>query len=303
MAPAESGGGWSLINLGELSKPATVLIEKISDAIGGIAKPWQMGRIAIAGARADIIRAKTRIEVSEMEERALARLVREQGKIQENIESIAGKAIPLLSETARPADVQNDWFAHIFDRCRLVSDDEMQCLWAHILAGETNNPGTFSKKTVDLVAAFDKADAQLFTKICTFSWKTDIESLLIYDENEVYTTAGISYPSIAHLEDMGLVKFESLGFATNGLPQEVMLSYGGRHIIIELPSGVYKSGVYSFNTGRVMFTQAGRQLASICESVKSEEYFKHVLQIWLNMGYVLSSHIVAQFNRSGPHAG
>ena len=29
----------SLINLGDLSKPATVLVEKISDAIGGIFKP------------------------------------------------------------------------------------------------------------------------------------------------------------------------------------------------------------------------------------------------------------------------
>ena len=30
----------SLINLGELSKPATVLIEKISDAVGGVFKPY-----------------------------------------------------------------------------------------------------------------------------------------------------------------------------------------------------------------------------------------------------------------------
>jgi len=30
----------SLINLGELSKPATVMIEKISDAVGGVFKPY-----------------------------------------------------------------------------------------------------------------------------------------------------------------------------------------------------------------------------------------------------------------------
>ena len=30
----------SLINLGELSKPAAVLIEKISDAVGGVFKPY-----------------------------------------------------------------------------------------------------------------------------------------------------------------------------------------------------------------------------------------------------------------------
>ncbi len=42
--------GTSLVNIGELSKPATVLVEKISDAVGGIAKPWQIRRIAKAEA-------------------------------------------------------------------------------------------------------------------------------------------------------------------------------------------------------------------------------------------------------------
>jgi len=32
----------SLISMGELSKPATVLIEKISDGVGGVFKPHQV---------------------------------------------------------------------------------------------------------------------------------------------------------------------------------------------------------------------------------------------------------------------
>jgi hypothetical protein len=32
----------SLINIGELAKPATVLVEKISEAIGGYFKPYQI---------------------------------------------------------------------------------------------------------------------------------------------------------------------------------------------------------------------------------------------------------------------
>ena len=42
------GSNNSIVNLGDLSKPATVLIEKISDAIGGIFKPYQIKRIAKA---------------------------------------------------------------------------------------------------------------------------------------------------------------------------------------------------------------------------------------------------------------
>ncbi len=48
------GEGGGLINLGDLSKPVTVLIERVSDAVGGIAKPWQIKRIAKAETKADL---------------------------------------------------------------------------------------------------------------------------------------------------------------------------------------------------------------------------------------------------------
>jgi hypothetical protein len=51
------GNSNSIINLGDLAKPATVLVEKISDAIGGIFKPYQIRRIAQAEGEAEKIRA------------------------------------------------------------------------------------------------------------------------------------------------------------------------------------------------------------------------------------------------------
>ena len=62
----------SLVNVKDLagiSKPATALFNKVSNAVGGIAKPWQIERVAKAEAKAEIIRAEARIEISEMEER------------------------------------------------------------------------------------------------------------------------------------------------------------------------------------------------------------------------------------------
>ena len=46
----------------------------------------------------------------------------------------------------------------------------MQILWARVLAGEANAPGTYSKRTVNLLSDFDKSDAELFTKLCGFGW-------------------------------------------------------------------------------------------------------------------------------------
>jgi hypothetical protein len=95
---AETSG--SLINIGELSKPATVLIEKISDAIGGIFRPYQVRRIAQAEAEAEKIRAVAQIEVSQLQRRAVYRFFTEEAKRQVNIESIIQKALPLIGDAA-----------------------------------------------------------------------------------------------------------------------------------------------------------------------------------------------------------
>ena len=61
-----------------------------------------------------------------------------------NMESITEKAILHLNDDANPDAMENDWITNFFDKCRTVSDDDMQELWARILAGEANNPGAFS---------------------------------------------------------------------------------------------------------------------------------------------------------------
>src|ERR1041385_2413759 len=99
----------SLISLGELSKPATVLVEKISDAVGGIFKPSQIVRVAKAEAQADRVRAENQIEISDLQRRAFHRFLNEEAMNQENIEEITQKALPLLKEDSRPNEVDDDW--------------------------------------------------------------------------------------------------------------------------------------------------------------------------------------------------
>src|SRR5205823_8902682 len=118
--------GGALVNLGELSKPATVLIEKISDAIGAVFLPHQIKRVAKAEAEAEKIRVFTQIEINDIQQRALIRMIQDEGKKQENIEAISAKAIGDLEPSAKPEQLQNDWLSNFFDKCKLVSDQEMQ---------------------------------------------------------------------------------------------------------------------------------------------------------------------------------
>src|SRR5687768_4210652 len=158
--------GNSIINLGDLTKPATVLIEKIAEATGAVFRPYQIVRVAKAEAEADKIKALANIEISEPQQRGLQRFILEQGLQQENMESITAQTLPQLKEDAKPEEIEDDWLAKFFAECKLVSDGEMQSLWAKLLAGQANQPGTFSKRTIEFVSNLDKSDAQLFTNLC-----------------------------------------------------------------------------------------------------------------------------------------
>lgn len=279
-------GGSSLINLGDLSKPVTALIEKVSDAVGGVFRPYQINRVAKAEAEANKIKALADIEISEIEQRALQRLVHEEGKKQENIEEITADAAGQLNDDARPENIDNDWIADFFDKCRLVSDKEMQSLWSRLLAGEANKPGSYSKRTVALISNLDKADAQLFTNLLTFGWVIgDVVPLIYEEQHEIYNNKGINFNSLNHLGDLGLITFGNIsGFQKVKLPQIITVGYYRNTITVEFQAKENNS----LNIGKVILTKAGQQLAPVCGSAPSMEFMLFMLEKWQGFGYVTS---------------
>lgn len=273
----------SIINLGELSKPANTLIEKISDAIGGIFKPHQIRRVAQAEAQAEKIRAVAQIEVSELQRRALYRFMAEEAKKQHNIEAITQKALPEVTQEAASEKVEDDWITNFFDKCRLISDEEMQILWAKVLAGEANSPGKYSKRTVNLLSSLDKSDAQLFSQLCSFAvWISEAIPLVYNTEHDIYVQHGITFSALTHLESIGLIRFDPMGsFLWGGLNQKGYIPYYDKRLWIELP----KPNNNDFNVGKVMFSRAGQELAQICNSHSREGFEEYLKEKWRSLGY------------------
>jgi hypothetical protein len=279
--------GGPLINLGDISKPATVLIEKISDAVGAIFRPYQIRRIAHAEADASKIQALAQIEITELHQRALVRMIQEESKKQENIEAIVARALEDLKPDARPESLDNDWLAHFFDKCKLISNAEMQSLWARLLAGEANHPGTFSRKTVEFVAIMDKADAQTFTNLCRFAWFLGSVLPLIYDTDaEIYTKHGINFNTLNHLDSIGLISFNSItGFVRRRLPRTITIHYYGRPVNIEF----LKDQENELEIGRMVLTKIGQELAPICGSTPLEDFHQYVISHWVKQDLVVYS--------------
>jgi len=279
--------GSSLINVGELTKPATVLIEKISDALGGVFRPRQIVRVARAEAAAELIRAEADVKISEIQQRAVRRLVQEETKRQENIENVTRLALPLLNPAADASQIPDDWIVNFLDKCRLASDKDLQQLWSRILAGEANAPGSFSRRTVNALTSFDRSDAEYFTALCRACWllgdADDSVVPIVFDVSAaVYNAIGISFSSVTHLESIGLLQFETVaGFRQLRLAQRKTISYFGKHVTLCLP----REGDNELEIGRVLLTRMGIELAPICGATPDEDLFEYVVAHWNTKGY------------------
>jgi len=268
----------SLVNIGDLAKPVTALIEKIADATGVLYEPRRIRKRAKAESEVELIKAETQIGITILQRRALSRFVQEEGKKQENIEDITEEAIPLLNENSTPENIEDDWMANFFDKCRIVSDKEMKSIWSKVLAGEANTPNSFSKRTVNLLASLDKSDAELFTSLCGFSFFFGEVLPMVYDvENSIYNNAGINFSSLMHLESIGLINFSELGYLQKGNFKVLRIYYYGETFIIEFETEQENS----LEVGKVLLTQTGEQLAKICNSKPVDGFINYVIENWV----------------------
>ncbi|MFG0251742.1 MAG: DUF2806 domain-containing protein, partial [Phycisphaerales bacterium JB038] len=258
----------------DYSKPVSTLIEKISDALGGVFRPWQIRRVAHAEADAALIQARARIEVSDLEQRALIRFVQEQARNQENMEAIAERSFKYVSDSAKPEGVDEDWLAHFFDKCRLVSDDQMQELWARALAGEANLPGRYSRRSLSFMTTLGRNDAKAFAALCSFNWECMARVFTVIPNdlnNRFRPVGGLSFDLLTHLDQIGLITFEPLnGFYQDDLKPPMRVSYFGRTVMLQ-PTGDARCFV---DVGNVLLTKVGEELATLCQPEESDEIYQ-----------------------------
>lgn len=277
-----------LNNIGDLSRPVTTLIEKVSSAVGIIYEPTHLIRTARAEVAAEKIRALGRLEITELQQRGLERLIHQEGRKQANIEQITAQAAGLLPKDAEVEGLDEDWIAHFFKQCEIISDKQMQSLWAKLLSGEATRPGTFSKRTIDLVSSLDKKDAALFTTLCQFVWFLYSKPIaLIYGiKKEILSKYKITFYELNHLASIGLISLEPLrGYQRSELGKNIVLRYYDREALIEFPADENNM----ISAGHVLLTSVGEELAPICSSSPNYEYYDFVIQRLLASGRILSS--------------
>jgi Protein of unknown function (DUF2806) len=164
--------GPMIVLQGGFGRAAEKLADTIRHVIDVVIGPDRLRAKAQAEADSEVIRAKGRAEVQDIEARATARVHKREVRRQRNLESITRQALEALPppEQISEEPVSEDWTTRFFQESQDVSDEQMQQIWARILAGEIARPGSFAPRTLSAVRDLTKDDANLFVKLCEFAW-------------------------------------------------------------------------------------------------------------------------------------
>ena len=204
------------------------------------------------------------------------RIYHEVFREQQNIGDVLLEALPNLSESARPEDIDEDWLVNSMGHTRKVSDPDMRTLWARLLAGEADNPGSYSKKTVNILADMDKSTAISFTMHCKFACKVDgLRKLFIVPNylEPIFNSGRIDYYSLAALQALGLIEVSAVGgFSHLSDSRYTTIRYFDSAMILESNREI--------SVGQVSFTPFGSQLAALVQPICVPGFFDHLTNFY-----------------------
>jgi hypothetical protein len=282
----------------DLGPAAKALVEKIASATGTLYAPLGTILQAAADVSADKIKAEGETEVELVRRRGLERLAAEETKKQNNLEAIHGKTFQICLElgvgSATIEQMDEDWIVFHSEKARLVSDKEMQTLWARVMAGEAEVPGSFSKRTLEMLSVLEKTEAHLFTTVCRFvvGQNSEAISAILHPEPQldlptVYTELGVNSEALIHLTTIGLVHYTYPLVTANdrlydGPVVDVEYFEDCRTFVIS--KNDTRTGKYSIDFGVVSLTKVGRQLAGIAGAEPVEGFFDFLEAEWAKEG-------------------
>ena len=163
-----------------------------------------------------------------------------------NIDAITREAVSDMSSdnpqenAERIRNLPPDWAIHFREVAENVSEPHMRSLWAKILGGQAERPGSFSKNTVDVVSKLSQKDAQMFNDFCQFVWANNEERAapLVYgwhdDIYQIFSTH--CFDAVKQLTHLRLMFYDNVTEYVNAFDgASIVWGYQGTSVRLNLP--------------------------------------------------------------------
>lgn len=243
--------------------------------------------------------------ISEMDERLIG--------LERNVWDILS-----LAESQLPAEIdwgKTDWgtISLILDNAQHDPDKHVKTTWARILAGEFENPGTYTRRSIRMVQEMSKDEVETIEKLRNLTWEFvsieahTFEERVLHKDPVVFAfdrkdrtrclllgekfhsganniqerckALGIDHGVLQNLSDAGIIDYTSIG------QRDYLGSDGYFSCAIYGDRFIYFPPSVSFSVGGVHFANAGWPLLNLCKEFKPVEgVFEHMMHQWADVG-------------------
>lgn len=182
-----------------------------------------------------------------------------------------GKSLEQLLPT-----VDDEWLGMYDDISKNVSSQDMQTVWAKILASKCEDENSVSKKLLQVLQIMDSNDAKYFSYLCSHSVMCcnpadKVEyPIFLYpgatkDELEVYDDEYINYGYLTDFSSLGVINYNSsAGTIIYKKADLLIMNYYGEKINIVSSNGKISIGV-------ITYTSCGVELVGILHEGMSDK--------------------------------
>ena len=164
-----------------------------------------------------------------------------------------------------------------------IDDEERRAWWARLLAGEIQQPGTFSLRTLAVMDTLSTKEAQLFTRLCDYVWThgendDEITLFLPTDESELWKP---SLSEMTLLVNGGLVMLVTTGTSLTSSEirqtrSEIRLQFNRDQYSVEIPAGK----AVKLRGGNLHVTEVGQEIYRLTTPKYPQDYRDEILAEW-----------------------
>ena len=186
--------------------------------------------------------------------------------------------------------IDPDWLSKWRSCAQDVKREEMQRLWANLIAGEVSQPGSYSLHTIDFLSRMSVRDAALIARIAPYHTVGGIVKLT----DDYLKSQEISFPELLYLDDIGILNGVSAGIG--GLGYDFGYSeFSGRaqsHIVcnrsvLVCDMGAIEAGLpKQINLGVYATTVIGKEILSLAPFEANESYLQLIADKAIELGAV-----------------
>lgn len=253
----------------DLVKAKTYEITKVSDAMIKSPLPTIYER--------DGIKIDSR-EYIEFISRTNQRFLYQELRQQHIIDEIVLKTYKILENIIYVSKdpVSPDWICRFFSSVENIGDKELQDVWARILAGEIQNPNSYSYRALEVLKNMTRQEVDQLQKLASFSMGSE-EIQFIFDDDRILSKYGIKFNDILILEECGLINSSSLEVSKEVLGQSGI--FYNSEIIGLIKSKPNSEAKNVLHVPVYTFTRTGKQLLSVMTPNYVEEYFIDCMRV------------------------